>query len=743
MKTGLSFENFEPKRILGYESFGARLLDYLKDSVKSFNQTIYDLDIVIGAGIALDSSGANKFKFKGSGVCMDGVGHMLLPFESAVWENVDFENTNTISYYVALHHTEYPVGITVNPVTGYPQWNYWTEEIGLEADPTSVVDNGNGTITMVVDSVLEANCDHSGRVVKVWKNSLEKNANTEAIAIEECTVTYSGGNNKITTTAAFGQSTVSTTVSDYSVSLIGPSVSRYTDLRAEDEYTFIGIITGNGGTPTAFDTSDQKVMSYTWVTALLDGLPQDLYPATDNTYDLGKPTHTWANIYTTNLSVAGDFLPVTDDNADLGSASYRWQDLFLSGTATLHNVVPETNDTYDLGTWTHQWQDLYINGIANIDTLSMSVTAGEGVATDLVPTANNLKDLGNASYNWKSAYFSGTVNIGRLDVSSGGGSGVISDFAPSSDNSVDLGTATEEWKDLYLDGVAYIDTLSLSVTAGEGVDTDLVPTSDNAKDLGNSGYEWRDLYLDGTAYIDTLTLSEANDEGVGSHLIPNSDNSRDLGSSIYQWKDLYINGVAYIDTIEVQGTGILGGVGSNLNPNADSSYDLGTSAYRYADVFADDIYEGNEPYLWARISTPVDVSGDSTWQSVLPEDNILASGLTVEDTSRVLEATGTTNKGYYKVDCVFVVDPALTSMTLQIAVFRDTGGGFNRITNSTQSFQLRGDAAAQQLTYTFLAELTGSNDKIELRCYHTAGALNLIRFDTNSLITVVRCKHTP
>lgn len=263
MTTGNEYANITQKKLLGYRDLNDRMLSYLTNSLKENFSYVWGTNVVLGSQIVIEADGSDAFKITGTSVATDGIGNLLKISDSLVNDGISFENTTSVNYYVGLKYAKIPNEIDINPRTGLPEYRSWIEEIGEEGTPDSVTDNGNGTITFVVDGVTESGVTNAGRQVLVYKIITDKNATTASVAIEICTVAWSGTNNTITTTAAFGQSTVSTVNTDYQVVLLGPTVKRYTDLRSESNYVFIGIIEGNGGTPTVFNMDDQNITTIT------------------------------------------------------------------------------------------------------------------------------------------------------------------------------------------------------------------------------------------------------------------------------------------------------------------------------------------------------------------------------------------------------------------------------------------------------------------------------------------------
>jgi hypothetical protein len=263
MATSNEYVNITQKKLLGYRDLNDRFFSYLLNSLKEKFSHVWDEDIVLGDQLTLEADGVDAFKITGDSVATDGIGNLLKISDSLVNEGISFENTTAVNYYVALKYTEIPNEIDINTSTGFPEYRSWIEEIGEKAIPNYVTDNGNNTITLRVDSVTESGVDNSGRQVLVYKEIAAKNATTPSVAIEICTVNWTGTYNEITTTASLGQSTISTITNDYKVVLLGPTVKRYVDLREESEYVFIGIIEGNAATPALFDMADQNITTIT------------------------------------------------------------------------------------------------------------------------------------------------------------------------------------------------------------------------------------------------------------------------------------------------------------------------------------------------------------------------------------------------------------------------------------------------------------------------------------------------
>ena len=221
MTTGSQRIHLTTKKLVGYSDLDTGVLDYFNAISREAMQRTFRDGGVFDSGYGMAADGANKFKLTTyTNPATDGLGRLFQPTSSLV-EGIQFENILSNIYHVALHFAERPRGIAINPRNGSPEYRFFEEGIGEAAAPNSVADNGNGTITFIVNNATQAGVSMAGRKVLVWKVIPAAGALTEAIAVEELTVVYTGGNNQVTTTGALGQSTISTTPGDYMTMLLG------------------------------------------------------------------------------------------------------------------------------------------------------------------------------------------------------------------------------------------------------------------------------------------------------------------------------------------------------------------------------------------------------------------------------------------------------------------------------------------------------------------------------------------
>lgn len=456
MTTGATFVDFTEKRLLGRQDLDDRLLDYVQGLIRESFEKSYRTGVVFDTLLGLSADGADKFQITGTSDAADGLGHLLDLDGFGYKGGIQFQNTNAVIYYAALHYCEVPDGVQVNPRTGLPEYIGAQEFIGEVADPNAVIDNGNGTITFQVDSVTEAAVSNAGRQVRVWKKTPAKNATTPAIAIEELTVVWTG-QNRVTTTGDLGQDSISVTAADYSVALLGPTVKRYTNLIGVDGYAFVGKVTGAGAgnPPTTFDTTDQDV-----TTASLSDL-QDITSrnATTDRLKIDVKSYT-GDVADPQIAVrdpGGSVVFSVDGNGNVviqgETTQYDFVEVNASETITDNLTAGDaaTDSHLITGTWTHQpagggtsyfeingstgrigiGQAPPASGVLGI-TGDVAITSGDLTTRNILPEAASTYNVGSPSLPWLNFYVD-SLNSGNI--------------YPLADNTYDIGSGALRWQD--------------------------------------------------------------------------------------------------------------------------------------------------------------------------------------------------------------------------------------------------------------------------------------------------------
>ena len=265
MSTGLKKVDIFLKKFLPQQQITENFFDYLESKIHESLYWVYRKQGVFSPNPSVQpllSSGApNTITFFTPLVGTDGPGGHILSLDPADASNVPFENANGITYHTGLRWNRLPKETEINVRTGKVKYSFLEESIGELAEPNSVVDNGDGTMTLVIDNVCETNVSHAGRKCLVWL----KDAVSLAGAFEEVTVSFSGGQNKITTTTLLGQilGNVIVDATKYQVFLKGPTIRRNTDLSLDPSIIYTGTVVGagTGNTPSSFSTGGVSNLS--------------------------------------------------------------------------------------------------------------------------------------------------------------------------------------------------------------------------------------------------------------------------------------------------------------------------------------------------------------------------------------------------------------------------------------------------------------------------------------------------
>ena len=240
--------------------------------------------------------------------------------------DVPFQNTTGVTYYLSAGVYERPSGIVVNPSTGTPEYDQLSEQLGIKGNPASITDNGDGTITASLTSIIpNASDDFVGRTGYIWL-AVPKGEDATT-AIEKVTIATG---NTITTLGSLGQSTISTTLTAYRVVIDGPIITREPQ-GSSAERAFIGTIIG-GATPRAIDITAQPILpnlQYAAAAAaqvLAKGwLVEPTVTAVNGTGTVGWTTGTAFNAGLVRDTISGN-------EASLGANAQRWFALDMNTT---------------------------------------------------------------------------------------------------------------------------------------------------------------------------------------------------------------------------------------------------------------------------------------------------------------------------------------------------------------------------------------------------------------------------
>jgi hypothetical protein len=274
MATDDRFALLYNKKLLPLDQMGPKFLDYLVGQIRQYGQDTFPSDAALTAIIPVTAAlTANKVDVAKlvALAAVTGTGRRLkASANDSRLQGIKIPPNAGVVYHIGLEQSDVEDGIETNPRTGAFQYVSILESLGRTGSPTSVTDNGNGTLTVNVNSLFESGDDHSGRQVRIWLKSAENlgpgpKSASAAVAIQTITVTFSTPNNTILVPNLMGQSAASVTASDYRVQAIGPTVKRLSteDLTSTPGCFFLGAVTSVAAASliTVIDTSAQNLVS--------------------------------------------------------------------------------------------------------------------------------------------------------------------------------------------------------------------------------------------------------------------------------------------------------------------------------------------------------------------------------------------------------------------------------------------------------------------------------------------------
>ena len=251
--------NVFDRRVIGAVDFDDRLLTFLEQGQRRHLKGMLtgaagsaDPGAWLAPATVTDGAGSDDLTF-GSMYGTDGTGEFIsVDAGDARITDVPFENTGAVTYYLATRVESVPEGVQVDTETGDVAYDYHRRGIGHLEEPTVVVDSG-GFITLTLGNHDLGTDDFTGREAIVYLKTPV--ATTAVTAIE--TVTISG--TTAVTTGSLGQSTISTTATDYEVILVGPTITRSISVATANKWAYIGTVVG-AASPRTFDTSSQTAL---------------------------------------------------------------------------------------------------------------------------------------------------------------------------------------------------------------------------------------------------------------------------------------------------------------------------------------------------------------------------------------------------------------------------------------------------------------------------------------------------
>ena len=175
--TGSSKTNIFSRRVLSQTSLGPNMLGFLETvSKRSFKMITTGVSAADNPGAffeaptVTDGAVGSTLDF-GALYGTDGTGEsfdleITDPDHAAYFIAVPFEDTLGFTYYLGVKQIDLPQGISFDTTTGILGFDSYKKTLGCPLAPISVVDNGDGTVTITF-TLIDAGDDYTGRSVQV------------------------------------------------------------------------------------------------------------------------------------------------------------------------------------------------------------------------------------------------------------------------------------------------------------------------------------------------------------------------------------------------------------------------------------------------------------------------------------------------------------------------------------------------------------------------------------------------
>lgn len=257
MATGEKRTNFYSRRNLSLSMLSTYMYNNLRQQVLDLTRALYNSRGVFSGGLFTFAS--NDAVSISATEALDNQGHLII---LEAHSNISFANVSGTTYYVGYKYVEVEVpetptnAVEISPFSGIFNYRFYEENVGEIGNPDQVIDNDNGTITLVVDGVVGAleavASNNAGRSIKVWlTNPISGNAGwyEDQVIKYGTNPNWAGNKNYITTQGDFHQQAlidaISTDTTAYRIWMHGATITT-TDISSDTNYIFLGTITGNG-----------------------------------------------------------------------------------------------------------------------------------------------------------------------------------------------------------------------------------------------------------------------------------------------------------------------------------------------------------------------------------------------------------------------------------------------------------------------------------------------------------------
>jgi len=345
MATGQSKSNLPVAGLLSLQDFSDNLDDRLTEQQRLLGGDVWGGGGVLGGTRVSFTMSTLTFSLATSPWAgWNGNGERLSASSGSGWNNVPYPNTGGVTYYIAARSNLVPTVVRTG-TDGLPYYRTYIEDIGELGQPDAVVVNGNNLVlTLTTVACAGWTSGSVSRPVTVW---LATPVTGSSAAIFTGTATYTSGAVKVTVNGYLGQTTPSTTASDYKVFIKGPTV-KTSSMAADANYIQFGtsinqvfdnssqvLLESIGDYISAFLVEHRDTGSHRAMTVIPDNSGQVKIDITTHASDASSQTHVRLHTAggTNYLQVRGDYTQVPELRAPTRVQTAEISLLNLAGSA--------------------------------------------------------------------------------------------------------------------------------------------------------------------------------------------------------------------------------------------------------------------------------------------------------------------------------------------------------------------------------------------------------------------------
>lgn len=246
--TGDGWINLYTAKILGFDALETYGFEAMRGEIRQSQRDLWGAGGTLGTSKAAINIVSGELELDADANGWTGTGYRLfLDASDAAFQGAVFANSGATVYSVGAKAAPDVPAAVEQAADGTLHYSHHLELVGEVVTPSSVIDNGDGTVTLVLAASGGLGAWGTATDTRVARAWLVSPATSGADALYDGTAAYDGTDTRIEVNPGhqFGQvGTPSTTAADYRVLVEGLTVTvqATTDLSADPDYWFLGTV---------------------------------------------------------------------------------------------------------------------------------------------------------------------------------------------------------------------------------------------------------------------------------------------------------------------------------------------------------------------------------------------------------------------------------------------------------------------------------------------------------------------